>query len=417
MAPPTQAGKFKPRKPAKPITVGAAAAPGVPIAVPSSSTAASDYANRTSKRPGRGAGRGRGGGRGAGFPPQQQGQVFFTGNNKPDAHKRGSASSVASKSTAAQGGAAGARGSAFSKIGPRAGTTDVQEEVVGFMEEGVGSSRATAVAVERLSGRKYDDSGPTNNSASTSNPREKTGSAMDRYVYDSDSSDDESRSVQSKFLQPIQLPIPNSTMHPSQALATTESSNKVLPIHVSSTLSMTSSKLDEVAPFASPDDTLAVQKEMDSFFLCQLPTRLVPFHVTNDKLDRDNVASEAPIEQQQAEVSTPQIAIPAIHEDSFDNVLSRAEPGRLGKLIVLKTVREEHHHHHFRTELLMCSILLTQFGCRFRRQVRMNVSEGLSCGFRQYVASIDTPNAQLVALGTVHKTLVVTPNLDKGLQL
>jgi hypothetical protein len=45
----------------------------------------------------------------------------------------------------------------------------------------------------------------------------------------------------------------------------------------------------------------------------------------------------------------------------------------------------------------------------------MNVSEGLTCAFRQYVACVDTDNSQLVALGNVNKTVVVTPNLDEGL--
>jgi hypothetical protein len=345
MAPPTQAGKFKPKKPAKPIKLGAA---GAPIAVPSNPGAAvataGNESSRQTSRPGRG-GRGRGGGRGAGFQPQQQGQVFFTGNSKSDAIKRGSSASAGSKTSGlgSSRGGSGIRigaGSAFTATGSKQGGTDLQEEVVGFMEEGVGSSGVDAAkAKERSSARKYDDSNNTtvaNNNDPSSSTRQKSASAMDRYMYDSDSSDDEARPAQSKFLQPIQLPIPRAVEPPEIVTSSIGATDRIFPGVVASSSIVRISKpvLHKEAPlFAATHNAGALRKETDSFFLCQLPTRLVPFESAGDD-DTTNVA-EIAIDQEPEPVS--RVFIPSVHEESFDNVLSKAEPGRLGKMLVYKS--------------------------------------------------------------------------------
>lgn len=84
MAPPSQKGRFKPRKPAKKVAAPSAA---LPDATPSSTAA-----TRRPRRPGR-TGRG---GRGRGRAPLPRGQVFFTGdeksastNNQDSAEQRG----------------------------------------------------------------------------------------------------------------------------------------------------------------------------------------------------------------------------------------------------------------------------------------------------------------------------------------
>jgi hypothetical protein len=45
-------------------------------------------------------------------------------------------------------------------------------------------------------------------------------------------------------------------------------------------------------------------------------------------------------------------------------------------------------------------------------QVRLNVTEGLTCGFRQQAVAIDTHESEFVALGDVQKTIVATPDLN-----
>jgi hypothetical protein len=44
--------------------------------------------------------------------------------------------------------------------------------------------------------------------------------------------------------------------------------------------------------------------------------------------------------------------------------------------------------------------------------MRLNVSEGLTCGFRQQAVAIDTEESEFVSLGDVQKTIVATPDLN-----
>ena len=47
-------------------------------------------------------------------------------------------------------------------------------------------------------------------------------------------------------------------------------------------------------------------------------------------------------------------------------------------------------------------------------QIRMDVSEGLSCSFEQQAVLIDHESYRYVKMGQVHKTAVVTPDLDEA---
>jgi RNA polymerase III RPC4 len=47
----------------------------------------------------------------------------------------------------------------------------------------------------------------------------------------------------------------------------------------------------------------------------------------------------------------------------------------------------------------------------------MNVSEGLTCGFEQQAVIIDPEKGLFVKLGNVHKTAVVTPDLDEAFNI
>lgn len=44
----------------------------------------------------------------------------------------------------------------------------------------------------------------------------------------------------------------------------------------------------------------------------------------------------------------------------------------------------------------------------------MNVAEGLTCGFEQHAVLIDPDEGRFVKLGGIHKTAVVTPDLDNA---
>lgn len=48
----------------------------------------------------------------------------------------------------------------------------------------------------------------------------------------------------------------------------------------------------------------------------------------------------------------------------------------------------------------------------FFSQIRMNVTEGLPCGFVQQAVAIDTEESTYIPLGNVKKTVVVTPNVE-----
>jgi hypothetical protein len=45
-------------------------------------------------------------------------------------------------------------------------------------------------------------------------------------------------------------------------------------------------------------------------------------------------------------------------------------------------------------------------------EIRMNVTEGLPCGFVQQAVAIDTEESTYIPLGNVKKTVVVTPNVE-----
>ena len=45
-------------------------------------------------------------------------------------------------------------------------------------------------------------------------------------------------------------------------------------------------------------------------------------------------------------------------------------------------------------------------------QIRMNVSEGLPCGFTQQAVVIDMEESTYIPLGDVKKTIVLTPDVE-----
>lgn len=343
MAPPPQAGKFKPRKPAKKINVGGSNNnEAVPVVVASSQAAAANnrpLGNRSGPGRGRGGGRGGRGGRGA----PEQGQVFFTAAPKPESTRRGASASKASEATTGSSergndgdGSSLKRAAVSRPIETQSGGIAMQEEVVGVVEEGVGSSRiSTTPARERMVHFNAASSNIMNSSpnaagaAGTSGTKRDTKrnnpSAVDRYAYDSDSSNDEPVNIRKQSLQPISLP----------SLTINNLGNET---------GSGASLSDNPSPpllFADESDKDAIRRENNGFFLFQLPTRLVPFQSD----DKDGLAGgvENPAREQviPLENTAAQVSVPSVHKDAFDNILSTANAGYLGKMVMYKSGRAE----------------------------------------------------------------------------
>ena len=79
----------------------------------------------------------------------------------------------------------------------------------------------------------------------------------------------------------------------------------------------------------------------------------------------------------------------------FDDTLKDADAGRYGRIVVRKSGK---------TELVIG-------GDDNGLEVRLLVHQGLQCGFRQEVVSIDPEECTFVSLGGVDKSLVVVPDI------
>jgi len=49
-----------------------------------------------------------------------------------------------------------------------------------------------------------------------------------------------------------------------------------------------------------------------------------------------------------------------------------------------------------------------------KKKVRMNLTEGLQCGFLQQAVVIDPDEGQYIPLGEIKKSLTITPDIDKA---
>jgi RNA polymerase III RPC4 len=366
--PPSQAGKFKPRKPAKRISVviGAGA---VPDAAPSSSSLVAAAGGHGS-RAGRGSGgRGRDGGRGSSSSsssraPMPQGKAFFTAQPAPAAaassRQRRSAGAAAETTTQQQQqeqqqqragrqqpGTAG-RGSVL-----REGMTE--EEIVGTLDEAVGSNVPATVKIDSTFSK-----GDTAQSAferalmgGEDNVFAGHNQGPDGYLYDSDSSRDEDdakshwrsnkrRETTHQQQLPLTLPFPpvggvddsRGALYPLQN--DTSVQRQLKPQH---------------SPFLVPDaknkNKAALEAERDSWFLVQWPTRLPPIqqqHAApkskddNMVVDDEAAAGDAAVGKgTTTHEETAMVATAPVQLNAFDNVLTNAVPGRVGKLKIYKS--------------------------------------------------------------------------------
>lgn len=371
--PPSQAGKFKPRKPAKRVSIPSTSSASGAQSTPRS---ASD-----GREGGRGRGRGRGGrGRGRGRMPVPKGQVFFTGNTAPTA--AGKANS--NKKTSVTASVSGPSGSGAKKETSRLtikmeGKHEASDEViVGELDEGIGAS--VGEGEKKKSVLEQENRGPSkfiDEAASAPDP-----SLSIAETYGSDSSDDERSiikkqrkgklSVANAYIQPSQLPFPAAPVPVGVGMV------KHRPSFYEEA---DSDALKKSSPFVDPRNREAKEKEKDSWFLFQLPTRLPLESVTPP----DAVSSE----EIPTLVGPSQVSTPHILPNSFDNIMSSSS-GHMGKIKVYKSGK---------TVLQMGS-------------TRLNVSEGLPCGFVQHAVAIDPSRATYVPLGVVGKTVVITPDVQ-----
>ena len=465
---PSQKGKFKPRKPAKKVRAAAvadatqsssnnagasnnsgadssnsnpqnaneaSARSGTGSSISSTFGASSSFfSGGSGGRGGRGSGRGRGRGRGRG--PQPQGQAFFTAapvpGKKTAASKAGSTSSSSSrKLTGKREEAAGSN----SKLLVQKKDAEASEEIVGQLDSAIGSSFGKDGTSAGKSSKMDDDYTEEPDTMRSSMFDDSDGPSRkllpDECMYDSDSSAEETKpQPKSKYLTPSILPFPiaplpsgvgakydneRPKMYANQRNPDTLSAETVDTSEGERPLRITAERM-KPSPFVDPDDLEAMRKEQDSFFLFQLPTRLpnlVPAAPNaaatkredgdGDSLERQE-ATKAPAPTIAplpiaAPQSTAEVATAPVNSQCFDNTLGSAIPGRLGKLIVYKSGK---------------TVLLLQGPDGSSSEIRMNVTEGLTCGFVQQAVVIDPKMGQYVKLGSVHKTAVVSPDLERA---
>eukprot|EP00548_Thalassiothrix_antarctica_P005979 CAMPEP_0194147620 /NCGR_PEP_ID=MMETSP0152-20130528/26376_1 /TAXON_ID=1049557 /ORGANISM="Thalassiothrix antarctica, Strain L6-D1" /LENGTH=338 /DNA_ID=CAMNT_0038848563 /DNA_START=45 /DNA_END=1062 /DNA_ORIENTATION=- len=324
--PPTQAGKFKPRKPVKRVSASATSATA------SSSVRSSSSSGRSighPVRPGRGRGRGRG------RVPLPRGQVFFTGNSQAASAK---ISSVGSKGGGLT--ASGLGGESSAKKPSKRVTIKMEgkhekgdEAIVGELDEAIGASMG-AEKVRILERTPRDGISQFQDDAAAINPAFSVAE-----TYDSDSSNDTTHSkrrprgrngLTNRFLQPSQLPFPN----PVEPMGVGSTADEILSAQYEDDNEADSPQL--YSPFAAGAKSIDQDsKGQDSWYLFQFPTRLPVKEIQAP----DTVSSEEVVANEEipaamsiaSEVSTPHLLV-----DSFDNTLTKCS-GYMGKLLVYKS--------------------------------------------------------------------------------
>jgi hypothetical protein len=425
--PPSQRGKFRPKKPQKKTTKVAApaeasssappaAAPTEPGAVASQrNTAPIVEANRGGGRGRGGRGRGGRGGRGRGRIPIPQGTVFFTGGEKKTA---ASAKGSSSSKTSITPGTSQSKTASKSKYGKSPNDVST-EEVVGQLETAIGGTgRAKKNSIlERDSGRDYeDDDGPMENVSEAINLNLTAGC-----LYDSDSSDDRSTRKPRNFtpmISPLELPFPEKPLPIGVGSLSRRESYDVptvgKPDSANSTMIDFNDNTNDsksASPFVALHKANDVAEENNSWFLVQLPTRLPPMQknftssetgtVEDDEMgnaeDNENVADSAPSSSDvnNAMNNISEVIVPPVTTGSFDNGLDKIAAGRIGKMLVYKSGK---------TVLVMDG--------PDGKKVTMDVNEGLTCSFHQQAVAVNVEEGSYVTLGNVNKSVVITPDLS-----
>jgi RNA polymerase III RPC4 len=237
--------------------------------------------------------------------------------------------------------------------------------------------------------------------------------------YDSDSSDEGRKRTSASrrdahvkmTLQPAQLPFPDARVPVGIGPVSTRPS---LYCDVSSEEDLLK-VFSMSSPFANRTLSEVSRRDEDAnpWFLVQLPTRLPletgqvaangsilpPTIISSD----DNVmpATSSDINNNNGEESmiggalSDFVSVPPLLENAFDNVLTSttaSSGGKLGRISVYKSGKT----------------IFTMGDTQFL------VSEGLPCGFSQQAALLEVEDANYIPLGSIGKTIVVTPNVKEA---
>jgi hypothetical protein len=459
--PPTQAGRFKPRKPVsrKPTA----------IVRPSSDTNSAPASERNnSASTGRGnngpssraQGRGRGG-RGRGRFAVPKGQVFFTGSaaaNAPGGNKTSvtgdqnsgsvqNATEVIAKQEVViipgMGSSTGARGSAkgSSEVGKTAQermaasafarSGEGEEVIVGEMEEGsgVGDGKKKRGILESSRNNEY------HTSLFDTEEGDHVEVSAGAFTYDSDSSTDGDAKRASLILNerkrkdgtsripmlPQQLPFPPTRKSGSDEI---EYMYKSQMTNSEADKNQGSSEISSDPPLRAPfidlqqATTEQRKEEQLSWMVFKFPTRLprlapnctlagkvTKTEPTLDALTPDIISSGIDLGDiatpEDILSATPSPAMPVTSTDQaavgYDDTLKDATAGRYGKIVVHKSGK---------------AYLIVGGDDSKTPQVKMLLSEGLPCGFLQQAVVIDPNQSSYTPLSEVKKTLVVTPDVE-----
>lgn len=383
--PPSQQGKFRPKKQRakkKIIKPGASSTSDL-TPTPSVAFAPAPYGGRGSEGRARAQGvRER--------SPIPQGRVFFTGVEKktsPPTNKKQSAE----ETTETRSGA------------------NATEEIVGQLDIAVGIEKSIKAVRSRKrdvnKGRILDSLDFEEQKTESIRPSQRKGSidlAFGGIMYDSDSSQEELDEVDTQTLPqsklpPLQLPIAKSNNPTSYQTPEAVVSETFVP------------SLDEernevgASPFLDQHKNADASQAKDSWFLVQLPTRLPPLKqneedISNSQDVETNHPDDMPSSSENTNSKISEVSTPPLLTNKFDNVLSKAPPGRIGKVLVYKSGKT----------------VLVMEDSNGQNKVLFNVTEGLTCGFLQQAVTIDSEDRKYVELGNVNKSIVVSPILDSA---
>lgn len=232
------------------------------------------------------------------------------------------------------------------------------------------------------------------------------------YLYDSDSSDERSKKSKQdmNMIRPFELPL--------VAMYQVESNDddlllpdKVVSLNAFNTTNRESKSSTERLPsvFADAISKIDNNDGDNSWFIVQLPTRLPPMESNFDNENPGEISGNAtnideniiekkeksPAKDSNIMHNISSVAIPPIITNNFDNALCSVAPGKVGKIVAYKSGKTV--------------LVIERSG---PKKVHMDVSEGLSSAFHQEAVSINIDKSNYVSLGTVTKTLVVSPDLE-----
>jgi hypothetical protein len=321
--PPAQKGKFRPKKPPKKIKAPTAPVPDGVASAPTVEFAPSTFAGRGEGRGGGRDGRGRGGrgrGRGRGRAPVPSGKTFFTAGEKQSA-----ASSKKRRD----------------KLGRKG--DDPTEEIVDVLDVAIGPAKgkdgAKRSILDSMDRMDYEDQGQDDGGGGHF--------VVDGALYDSDSSREEERGRRrtDKTIQPLQLPFPMAPLpvgigekERMISYEVAEASRKV--VDDCGIIAKETAIESSTSPFVDDQRNEDLVWEQNNWFLVQLPTRLPAL--------KQNIADAAPGDEGEANEETSgneiivadsvaEVATAPIVANSFDDILLRTAPGRIGKIKVYKS--------------------------------------------------------------------------------